>query len=232
MGNFASFVTSTELTIPVMLVRILFSMIAGFILGFERKVHLQNAGLRTHMLICISSTLMMLVSLFVAEIYAPTRGDPARIAAQIVSGIGFLGGGAIIRQGLNIKGLNSAATVWAAAGIGMSIGCGMIIVSFVAVLLCVLCLFVLERFEARYFPAERVKQLELIFKDSAVNMKNLRKEIQARGLIITNTDFVRDMSDTKFKIVFTVKTPFDLDIINLTEGIKYIGHLEKVKMSD
>lgn len=229
---FFSFISGSELTLPVLLVRIFLSFIAGFVIGFERKVHLQDAGLRTHILICIGSCVLMLISLYVPRLYAPGRGDPSRIAAQIVSGIGFLGGGAILHQGLNIRGLNSAATVWVASALGMAIGCGMVVVASCTLVLCVLIMFLLERFEARYFPAERLKKLELIFKNDKVNFALLQKELRDRGLIITNIDFSKELDEKQIKIIYTVKVPLDLDIVNLTEGLKYIGHLGKIKMID
>ena len=228
-------ITNPEITVPAMIMRILLSMIAGFILGIERKLHLQNAGLRTHILICISSCLMMIISLYIPQVSQhrlQNAGDPTRVAAQIVSGIGFLGGGAILRHGLNIKGLNSAATIWAAAGIGMAIGCGMALVGMLVAVLCVICMVVFEKLESVYFPAEHAKQLELVFQNDAVDFKLLKKNLLSYGLIIMNVDFTRDIEKQKTKIIYTVKTSDNLDIIGLTEGLKEIGKIEKVKLMD
>lgn len=232
MQTFLELFTAAELTIPVMLLRIFLSAVAGFILGFERKIHLQNAGLRTHILICLASTLMMLASIYVPHVYAAGRGDPSRIAAQIVSGIGFLGAGAILHQGLNISGLNSAATVWITAGIGIAIGCGMLVAAFICVVLCVFIMFSLEAFEAKYFPAGRQKHLVLIFANDALDFSALRSLIESYGLIIMNVDFSRDMTETRFRLIYTVKAPDNLDIISLTNNLQKIGSIEKIKMTD
>ena len=92
----------------------------GGIVGYEREVHEHPAGLRTHILVCMASALMTIVSIK----FQPPGGDPGRIAAQIVSGIGFLGAGTILRQGSIVRGLTTAASLWAVAGIGIAVGVG------------------------------------------------------------------------------------------------------------
>ncbi|NLK45198.1 MAG: MgtC/SapB family protein [Treponema sp.] len=232
LENIFDILTSPSLSFKTMAFRIVLSTIAGFVIGFERKIHLQSAGLRTHILICLSATVMMLTSLYIPQVYAPGRGDPTRIAAQIVSGVGFLGGGAILHQGLNIRGLNSAATVWTAAGIGMAIGCGMIVIAFLALIISNSLMFSLEHFEQRYFPAEHIKHLELIYKNDMINMKSLNQELKKHGLIVTNVDFSKELSEQQIRIIYTVKVPHNLDIPNLLEGIKNIGALDKVKLKN
>lgn len=230
LENLYEILTSSTLSFETMAMRILLSTIAGFVLGLERKVHLQNVGLRTHILICLSTTVIMLTSLYIPQLYASAKSDPSRIAAQIVSGIGFLGGGAILHQGLNIRGLNSAATIWTAAGIGMAIGCGMIIVAFMAVFISVFVMFALEWFEQKHFPADQTKHLELIYKNDMINITLLSQELKNRGLLITNVDFSKELEEKQIRIIYTVKVPDNLDISNLVEGIKYIGNLEKIKL--
>ncbi|OGW01223.1 MAG: hypothetical protein A2889_00525 [Nitrospinae bacterium RIFCSPLOWO2_01_FULL_39_10] len=99
------------LTYHEIAIRLILSTILGGIIGIERERRNQPAGLRTHIILCVGSTLMMLVSIYVAsEIGNPENSDPGRIAAQVVSGIGFLGAGAILRFGVSIKGLTTAAS--------------------------------------------------------------------------------------------------------------------------
>ena len=230
IANFLNFITSSELTLPVMLVRMVCSVLAGFFLGLERKLHLQNGVLRTHVLISGSSCLLMMISIYVPQTYA--TGDPSRIAAQIVSDIGFLGGGAILRQGLNIKGLNTAATIWVAAAIGMATGAGLIPLAAFSVVICLIIMFVLVKFEQRYFPAEQVKHLELVFKNSKIDLIKLKNELDSRGIIITNTDFSEEIEADRFHITFTVKVPAGIDTIDLTDNLKNIGKLLKIQMKD
>lgn len=103
--------------------RLIAAAFLGGIIGFEREWHGKDAGVRTYALVCLGSALIMIVSAEVFEIYkSQTTVDPARIAAQVVSGIGFLGAGAIIRNPKEIKGLTTAAGIWTAAGIGLACG--------------------------------------------------------------------------------------------------------------
>jgi putative Mg2+ transporter-C (MgtC) family protein len=105
--------------------RLLLAAALSGAIGFEREVHGRAAGLRTHILVCLGSTLIMLTSLHIFDIYIDRVPlDPARIAANVVAGIGFLGAGTIIRSGSSIKGLTTAASIWAVAGIGLAVGCG------------------------------------------------------------------------------------------------------------
>ena len=143
--------------VPI-LERIAVSVAAGYILGLERQIHRQPAGLKTHILICVGSTLLMIVSLILAggmDVLSgntPLLGDPGRFAAQVISGIGFLGGGAIIRQGFNIKGLTTAATIWVSAAIGLAIGIGAYIPAALTLAAVIVTLVIMERFESSLFP--------------------------------------------------------------------------------
>jgi putative Mg2+ transporter-C (MgtC) family protein len=107
-------------------VRITVAAVAGMAIGIERELREQAAGLRTHILVSVGSCLFTLVSIYGFTAYGGTKlTDPSRVAAQIVTGIGFLGAGAILRQGANIRGLTTAASLWIAAAIGMAVGVGM-----------------------------------------------------------------------------------------------------------
>jgi putative Mg2+ transporter-C (MgtC) family protein len=112
---------------PHVLLRLVVAAGLGGAIGFERELRERQAGLRTHLVVCVGSALFTLVSAYGFEDFftaTGTRIDPTRIAAQIVSGIGFLGAGAIIRQGLSVRGLTTAATLWLVAAIGMAAGAG------------------------------------------------------------------------------------------------------------
>src|SRR5438067_3788978 len=114
---------------PHVLLRLSVAAVLGGAIGFERELRERQAGLRTHLVVCVGSALFTLVSAygfheFLVNGGSLVRTDPTRIAAQIVSGIGFLGAGAIIRQGLSVRGLTTAATLWLVAAIGMASGAG------------------------------------------------------------------------------------------------------------
>lgn len=103
-----------------MVLRLLLSTLLGGLIGFERETHGRPAGLRTHILVCLGSTLFTIISYIVAG----HTFDPGRIAAQIITGVGFLGAGTIIHQGSVVRGLTTAASIWTVAAIGMGVGVG------------------------------------------------------------------------------------------------------------
>lgn len=109
-----------------MILPIIVSAVLGFLIGFERKLRFKEAGIRTHTIVCIGSALMMVVSKYA---FGGMQADAARIAAQIVSGVGFLGAGIIVYRKQEIRGLTTAAGVWATAGVGMACGGGLYIVA-------------------------------------------------------------------------------------------------------
>lgn len=108
-----------------LLLRLTLSCVLGGVIGYERQSRRKSAGLRTNILVCLGSCLIMVLS---QEIYQHVEGltnaDPARLAAQVVSGIGFLGAGTIMKEGLTVKGLTTAACLWVVAGVGLAVGAG------------------------------------------------------------------------------------------------------------
>jgi putative Mg2+ transporter-C (MgtC) family protein len=129
--------------------RLLTAAALGAVIGIEREISDQQAGLRTHLLVALGSALFTVVSIFGFANLGPGAAqgavDPSRIAAQIVTGVGFLGAGAIIRQGISVRGLTTAASLWATAAIGLAAGAGQIVVAAAATVIMVLSLGPLTR---------------------------------------------------------------------------------------
>ena len=117
---------STEI---VCLINILLSVLLGFAIGFERKHRSKEAGIRTHTVVCLGSALIMVISKYGFMDLEGVNSDPARIAAQIVTGIGFLGAGMIVYKKRSVHGLTTAAGIWAASGIGMACGAGLYVIA-------------------------------------------------------------------------------------------------------
>ncbi len=138
MGDFM--ISSVEL-----ILRLFLSALVGGSIGIEREVSNRPAGLRTHILVSVGSTLIMLVSIYGFN----GVGDPARLAAQVVSGIGFLGAGTIMRTGNSIKGLTTAASLWVCSGIGLAIGAGYYTGGIVTAVIVLLSLISLQSVEQR-----------------------------------------------------------------------------------
>ena len=131
------------------ILRLLLSAFLSGLIGLERQVHRRNAGLRTHILVCSGSCLIMLTSLYVFAIYRNMVSlDPARIAAGVITGIGFLGAGTIIRDTEGIRGLTTAASLWVVAGIGLAVGCGFAHAAVFATILTLIVLLILRYLES------------------------------------------------------------------------------------
>ena len=137
-------------------IRLLLAVLFSGLIGLEREVAGRAAGLRTHILVCVGSALIMLTAIHLTEIYrgiAPI--DPGRVAAQVVSGIGFLGAGTIIQIHDSVRGLTTAASVWAAAGLGLAIGSGFYVGAVATTLIVLTVLFLLSRFEQTIVRSKR-----------------------------------------------------------------------------
>ena len=138
--------------------RLTLTMILSGLIGLERQLHRRIAGLRTHILVALGSCLIMLTSLYVFDIYKKvTSLDPARIAAGVITGIGFLGAGSIIRDRGGVKGLTTAASLWVVAAIGLAVGCGFINAAIVTTALTLIALFFLRYLEDKIFFEEKEK---------------------------------------------------------------------------
>lgn len=139
--------------------RLILSVVLGGLVGLERQLHRRHAGLRTHILVSLGSCLIMLTSLYVFDIYNHAVAmDPARIAAGVITGIGFLGAGTIIRDREGVRGLTTAASLWVVAGIGLAVGCGFLNAAIVTTVLALVVLFFLRYAEGIMFAKEEARK--------------------------------------------------------------------------
>lgn len=131
--------------------RIFVACICGALIGIERSKRFKEAGVRTHIVVCFAAALMMIVSKYafgdVISAFGDRGADPARIAAQVVTGVSFLGAGVIFRHGATVKGLTTAAGIWATAGIGLAIGAGMYIIGVFATIVIVVLQFLMHKIQ-------------------------------------------------------------------------------------
>lgn len=137
---------------------LILAAILGFCIGFERKLRSKEAGIRTHTIVCVGSALMMLISKYAFD----SEADSARVAAQIVAGIGFLGAGIIVYRKNEVHGLTTAAGVWTTAGVGMACGGGLYIVAVIATVLLIFTQWLLHR-NFRIFRNKKFFTVSIVF---------------------------------------------------------------------
>ena len=146
--TFTDHINSLDVTWVNAIFRLTMSVVLGMVIGYERKRKGQIAGIRTFALMSMGACLAMLLSIYVPQVYLGLKnGDPSRIAAQVITGVGFIGGGAMIQNKGSVRGLTTAAGIWITAVIGMAIGVGMYLCGVVATILCVVILVFFERAE-------------------------------------------------------------------------------------
>ena len=200
------------------------SAACGALLGLERKSRNHDVGMRTLVLICVSSTLLSLLSAFMSSTDG-VRGDPTRIAAGVVSGIGFIGGGAIMKQGLNVTGLTSAAVVWTAAAAGLAIGAGLWAQVAFALVLILFLLVALEKLEERLFPAVKTKTMVLTFKQGEVDLPHIKEAIASQGLIVSDMDLSCSLTTQQTTLRYKVKVSKGFDFFPLIDSLQKITDL-------
>ena len=182
-------------TIDAMLKLGITTILSGFI-GFEREHSHRPAGFRTHILVAVGSSLVMLTSVYIFDAQGMT-GDVTRMSAQILSGIGFLGAGTILREGFSVKGLTTAASLWAVACIGIAVGAGFYAGAFVATIVIYLTLNSLKRFIVR---GSTGKLLFVEIRDVGTQLPLITKTIKQCGGKIHSMEVVyTESKDLKFK---------------------------------
>ena len=212
-----SFLNNQEL---IILFRIALAVALGFVLGIERELYKRPAGLRTHVLVCMASCLIMLVSMYGFE-----GGDPARLAAQVVSGIGFLGAGAILRSEKDIKGITTAATIWMSAMLGLACGNGFYFGAILVTIFSLIILTIFRSFETKMAASSKYKsKVYMVLKDEEQLILNIKNYLQECNLTVSDIDTKKVSFEKKsaMKIVIT----FDRDS-NLNSLYDFIDRVEK-----
>jgi len=171
------------------IIQIFAALAAGALLGLEREYHSKPAGFRTMILICVSSCLFSILSV--------SLGGGDRIASNIVTGIGFIGAGVVFKEGANVKGITSAAIIWMAAAIGMSIGLQHYVLAALVVVLVLLVLLALTRFETTFDNFHQKKIYEIRFAVADYSLEELEKELGA-----INISFTRLKTGKQNNVVF------------------------------
>lgn len=170
------------------MLRLIIASVLGGIVGYEREHMNRPAGFRTHILVCAGAALMMITSQFLLDKYPGTNIDPSRLGAQVISGIGFLGAGTIIRDGFNVRGLTTAASLWAVSCVGIAVGSGFYVGALITTALIFLTLITLKKAERRFGRKNRyrtfivesegisgiVGKVSDLFESYKINIKNIQ----------------------------------------------------------
>ena len=220
-----------EITQMSIVVRILASIIVGGLIGMERGMKNRPAGLRTYMLVCVGACLIMLTNQYIYQFTG--AGDPMRLGAQVVSGIGFLGAGTIIVTKHNqIKGLTTAAGLWASAGVGLAFGIGFYEGALTASIGIYTILTILQRWESRMH--KKVRLLDIYIElDNSVPLGDFAQSLRALNLHIEDIQFEPDSaleSNTR-AILLSLKSHKRVDHLILLDKIRRlegIVHLEEL----
>lgn len=198
-----------------LVLRLLLAVFCGAVLGYERERHGRSAGLRTNILVCTGAALMMVVSKYFY--FKPgeftgnitTALDPARIAAQIVTGIGFLGAGVIIKERGGIRGLTTAATLWFNAGLGMACGAGMIILPLFCTTIGLASLTILKKVEYR-ITRDSYKTLHVECEGLGEEaLPALKEYLAKRSIHIMNINFSQHIKEATTSYEFVIKGNWD-----------------------
>ena len=205
----------------VILIKLGIAVVLGGAVGYEREKHGRPAGLRTHMLVAMGVTLFCLVSA------AYPGSDPTRISAQVVTGIGFLGAGTILRLGTEIKGLTSAASIWATSAIAMAVARGgeFLIVACISTCLVLLTLSYVERIEKRLRPKAARSELVVTFYARS-GLHELLEKLSYDGIEVATIRMIPN--DDKFEAGLSVSASRSL----VLESLSSLGCIDKVKWAD
>jgi putative Mg2+ transporter-C (MgtC) family protein len=193
-----------------MTLRMLAAVFAGGLIGFERNYHGRPAGFRTHTLVCTASAMLMLVTVYEAhwmpKTVALVQVDPTRMAQGIMTGIGFLGAGAIIKEGLSVRGLTTAASIWTTAAIGILAGIGFYFPLVIATILTIGVLSAFRWIESM-MPAQAYYHFAVHFeRGSPVTERTLRELVERHGFSIANLSYRLDRDEQTRRYAMVIRS--------------------------
>lgn len=216
-------INSIEVNTIGSIYKLVLSMVLGAAIGYERKRKGQAAGVRTFSLISMGATLAMLLSIYVPQEYMGLKnGDPGRIAAQVISGIGFLGAGAIIQMKGSVRGLTTAAGIWMVAIIGMAVGLGMYWLSVVASALILFILVQLERIEHSISRGSESRIIRIKIGEVLRGISDYKEVLQSHRIHLSNfyVEYDFEARETKLNLIVLVRES--------TDYIKLFSQFEKL----
>lgn len=209
------------------------SMVLGSIVGFERKRKGQSAGVRTFSLIAMGATLAMILSIYIPQEYLGLKnGDPGRIAAQVLSGIGFLGAGAIIQMKGSVRGLTTAAGIWMVATIGLAVGVGLYWLSVAATALILFVLVQIERIEHRASLGAESRIIRVRLGIILTDIGKYKSVLGQYAIILNNFYIEYDYSAGETRLNLVVRARENIDYIKLFDSFKELYPTKSITLAN
>lgn len=219
---------ASELNPVSIIVRIVLSVVCGGILGIERGKANQSAGMRTYILVCLGATMVMLTGHYMFDKFS--TGDPARLGAQVISGIGFLGAGSIIVEGkTRVRGLTTAAGLWTAACIGLAIGIGFYIGGLIATAVVYLVISKFKSFSDHFTHNDVILHVYIEFEEMS-DLQPLYATIESFGLQVLDTILNSPKGGGCYNAILSVKNPEDKAREQVMNYVKKVQGVRRVKM--
>jgi putative Mg2+ transporter-C (MgtC) family protein len=210
----------------ILIVRLIIAAFLGGLIGLEREYHGQPAGLRTHIILSLGASLAMCIS--INSSYYGTEGDVERIAAQVVSGVGFLGAGAIFKYGGGVRGLTTAASIWTTAMIGMTAGSGMHVVATASTGLVLFTLIILNSFEKSFIHEKITRTIVIKGTDHPRFLEELENHMKKFKISVKSTSFSKDVLKNHIEVKQVIKLQNDTDMDLIIADVQKIEGVESL----
>lgn len=226
-------ITGQDIFSPLtIVVRMLCAMVAGFMVGYERETHYQPAGLRTHMVLSTGSCLIQILSLYIPLVFMAGNpgADPGRLSAQVISGIGFLGAGAIFRYGFNVRGLTTAASIWTTSGIGLTFGAGFYSLGVVSTVILIVILQVFEKVENKLIEHKDMRVLTVVFHSADLTAMTVIDAIKKFNIDIRQLSITEFVDNRTVEIRINCRVDDDFSIKDLFDKIKSLGSIKTLRI--
>lgn len=212
-----------------LVLRLVIACVLGGIIGYERESTHRPAGFRTHILVCVGSALVMVTSEFIFKQYRGLANvDPARLGAQVISGIGFLGAGTIIREGFNVSGLTTAASLWAVSCVGIAVGIGFYGGAVVATMLIFMTLILLKKLERTFKKKNHYRTVYVQASNGHNQLGAIADLLGSRGIVIRNIEFSSVDKDNCTVIKLLVRQREAGIKVDIIQGLYGLEGVQKV----
>ncbi|MDD6210364.1 MAG: MgtC/SapB family protein [Bacteroidales bacterium] len=225
---FDQLLSQKELTTQSIVIRIAYSFLLGSLIGVERQARRNAAGIRTFALICLGSCLAMLLSIWMSQVF--DESDAGRIAAQALTGIGFLGAGVIMRYRENTFGLTTAACIWVVSVIGLSVGAGMYLSASITTFIVLALLVLLFRFEVVRHVDRTKKDLKISASDLELTSQQIKEVLNSFKLTVADISIVKDFKVNTSTFVFTIFVANDYDEVSLFEALHKLPGISSISL--